>query len=71
VHGAELVDIDDLVVEAKALLLEENRTPAVQLDGQCDQDQKREQPDDEDNGQHDILDRLEDESQPDIGLPTS
>ena len=33
IHGAELVDLDQLVVEAVALLLEEHRAAAVELDG--------------------------------------
>ena len=34
VHRAELVDLDQLVVEAVALLLEEHRAAAVELDGE-------------------------------------
>jgi hypothetical protein len=33
IHRAELVDLDQLVVEAVALLLEEHRAAAVELDG--------------------------------------
>ncbi len=33
IHGAELPDIDDLIIEAMALLLEDYRAFAVQLDG--------------------------------------
>src|SRR6516164_7525025 len=36
-HGAELVDFDQLVVEAVALLLEENGAAAVELDRNCSQ----------------------------------
>ena len=37
VHRAELVDLDQLVVEAVALLLEEHRPAAVELDGERDE----------------------------------
>ena len=37
VHRAEFVDLDQLVVEAVALLLEQHRAAAVELDGERDQ----------------------------------
>ena len=37
IHGAELVDFDQLVVEAVALLLEQDRAVAVELDGERDE----------------------------------
>ena len=43
VHRAELVDLDQLVVEAVALLLEEHRPLAVELDGDRGQQHHRRQ----------------------------
>ena len=37
VHRAELEHLDQLVVEAVALLPEEDRARAVELDGECDE----------------------------------
>ena len=37
IHRAELEDLDELVVEAIALLAEEDGAPAVELDGQSDE----------------------------------
>src|SRR5215813_5679251 len=34
IHGAELVDFDQLVIETVAFLLEQQRPPAVELDGE-------------------------------------
>ena len=47
IHRAELVDVDQLVVEAVALLLEEHRSLAVELDGERDSrhDRRSEQQD--------------------------
>ena len=40
-HGPELEDLDQLVVEAVALLAEEDRPWAIEFDGQCHQEHDR------------------------------
>jgi hypothetical protein len=42
IHRTELVDLDQLVVEAVALLLEQHRAAAVELDGDGDDRHDRE-----------------------------
>ena len=47
IHRAELVDLDQFVVEAIALLLEEDRTLAVEFDRQRDERHDRRNEDEE------------------------
>src|SRR6187551_2234806 len=54
VHRAELVDLDDFVVEAMAFLLEEHGSLAVELDGDCGPNHHRRQKHDPDQAEHDV-----------------
>jgi hypothetical protein len=59
-EGAELQDLDHLVVEPVALLPEQHRAAAVELDGERDQGEQGRDHHEDDGRQHAVLHRLDD-----------
>ncbi len=58
-HGAELDDLDDVVVEAVARLAEQHRAAALELDGERDHQAERQEQDEEQRGEQAVLEVLD------------